>query len=36
MAEHRKSDGQNFLEGTALLAMATAIVKILEIGRAHV
>ena len=29
MAEHRKSDGQNFLEGTALLAMATAIVKIL-------
>ena len=29
MAEHRSSDGQNFLEGTALLALATAIVKVL-------
>ena len=29
MAEDRRFDGQNFLEGTALLAMATAIVKVL-------
>ena len=29
MAENRKSDGQNFLKGTALLALATAIVKVL-------
>ena len=29
MAEERKQSGQNFLQGTALLAMATAIVKVI-------